>query len=43
MESPAAASGPVLDPFEPGFFDDPYPQYARLRSEAPVHLSLIHI
>ncbi|MEI8000142.1 MAG: cytochrome P450 [Actinomycetes bacterium] len=37
MESPAAASGPVLDPFEPGFFDDPYPQYARLRSEAPVH------
>ena len=28
---------PFLDPFEPGFFDDPYRQYARLRELAPVH------
>jgi cytochrome P450 len=28
-----------LNPFEEGFFDDPYRQYARLRDEAPVHRS----
>jgi len=28
-----------LDPFEPGFFDDPYRQYTRLRQQAPVHRS----
>jgi cytochrome P450 len=28
-----------LNPFEAGFFDDPYRQYARLREEAPVHRS----
>ncbi|WP_280274218.1 cytochrome P450 [Nocardia wallacei] len=27
----------VFNPFEPGFTDDPYPQYARLRAEAPAH------
>ena len=26
---------PVFDPFAPGFTDDPYPQYAALRSGAP--------
>jgi cytochrome P450 len=26
-----------LDPFEPGFFDDPYAQYARSRSQAIAH------
>jgi len=26
---------PVFDPFAPGFTDDPYPQYATLRSGAP--------
>lgn len=31
------ADGPVkFDPLAPGFFDDPYPQYARLRESAPV-------
>jgi cytochrome P450 len=28
-----------LDPFEPGFFDDPYTQYRRLRELRPVHQS----
>lgn len=27
----------VLDPKEPGFWQDPYEQYARIRSDAPVH------
>ncbi|MFM7224843.1 MAG: cytochrome P450 [Actinomycetota bacterium] len=32
---------PVLNPFEPGFFDDPYSRYARVREADPVHLSPI--
>jgi cytochrome P450 len=28
---------PLFDPFAPGFTDDPYPQYAALRAEAPVY------
>ena len=28
-----------LNPFEPGFFDDPYDQYRRLRELRPVHQS----
>jgi cytochrome P450 len=28
---------PRFDPFEPGFFDDPYPHYARLRERNPIH------
>jgi cytochrome P450 len=35
----APGSGLYLNPFEPGFFDNPYAQYARLREEAPVHQS----
>ncbi len=27
----------MLNPFEPGFFDDPYSQYARVREADPVH------
>ena len=30
---------PMLNPFEPGFFDDPYAQYALVRDQDPVHLS----
>ena len=30
-----------LNPFEPGFFADPYAQYARVREVEPVHRSLI--
>src|SRR5713226_2728488 len=30
---------PMLNPFEPGFFDDPYAQYAGVREQDPVHLS----
>lgn len=33
----ATVDAPLFDPFAPGFTDDPYPQYARLRSEAPVY------
>lgn len=43
MVAPASdpAGGDVvgLDPLAPGFFDDPYTQYAALRSSAPVHRS----
>ena len=30
---------PMLNPFEPGFFEDPYAQYALVRDQDPVHLS----
>ena len=33
----AAQASPLFDPFAPGFADDPYPQYAALRDEAPVY------
>jgi cytochrome P450 len=33
----STASEPIFNPFEPGFTDDPYPQYALLREAAPVH------
>src|SRR6516225_8070405 len=32
---------PMLNPFEPGFFDDPYAQYRQVREQDPVHLSPI--
>ena len=33
----------VFDPFEEGYVENPYPQYARLRAGAPVHRSaLLH-
>ena len=28
---------PLFDPFVPGFADDPYPQYATMREQAPVY------
>ena len=31
----------MLNPFEPGYFDDPYAQYAAVREADPVHLSPI--
>jgi len=34
-----AEDGLFLNPFEPGFFDNPYDQYRRLRERAPVHQS----
>jgi cytochrome P450 len=30
---------PMLNPFEPGFFEDPYAQYRLVREQDPVHLS----
>lgn len=33
----------TLNPFEPGFFDDPYAQYTRLREQDPVHLSPLEL
>jgi cytochrome P450 len=39
---PTAGADPVMfNPFEPGFFDRPYEQYARVRAAEPVHLSAI--
>jgi cytochrome P450 len=35
----AAGKGVAFDPFEPGFVDSPYEQYARLRAVDPVHWS----
>ncbi|HEV7523370.1 MAG TPA: cytochrome P450 [Acidimicrobiia bacterium] len=41
-ETPDTGYLPVmLNPFEPGFFDDPYSQYALVRAQDPVHLSPI--
>ncbi len=36
MAAPELSSA-TFDPVEPGFTDDPYDQYARLREHAPVH------
>jgi len=35
--SAAQAAEPLFNPFEPGFTDDPYPQYAAVRAAAPVY------
>ncbi len=35
--SAAQAAAPLFNPFEPGFTDDPYPQYAAVRAAAPVY------
>ena len=43
-ERPAQDTGylpPMLNPFAPGFFDDPYAQYQVVRDQDPVHLSPI--
>src|SRR3954470_23871850 len=41
-ETPAAGYlPPTLNPFEPGFFDDPYAQYRAVREQDPVHQSPI--
>jgi cytochrome P450 len=43
-ETPAPDTGylpPMLNPFEPGFFDNPYAQYQLVREQDPVHLSPI--
>ena len=41
-ETPDTGYLPVmLNPFEPGFFDDPYSQYGLVRDQDPVHLSPI--
>jgi cytochrome P450 len=33
----------MLNPFEPGFFDNPYEQYAQLREHDPVHFSPLEV
>lgn len=35
------AASVVFNPFEPGFFEDPYEQYAALREHDPVHHSVL--
>lgn len=43
-ETPGTGYLPVmLNPFEPGFFDDPYAQYRLVREQEPVHLSPIGV
>ena len=32
---------PMLNPFAPGFFENPYAQYQQVRDQDPVHLSPI--
>src|SRR6185295_5173409 len=41
VRRPRSMLGPTMrfDPFAPGALDDPYPQYALLRAEDPVHWS----
>lgn len=36
-----AETEPLFNPFAPGYAEDPYPQYRRLREEAPVYRSLL--
>src|ERR1700742_2313075 len=33
----------MLNPFEPGYFDDPYAQYAAVREADPIHQSPIGV
>ena len=33
-------TAPTLDPFAPGFFENPYAQYAAIREAGPVHRTL---
>ncbi len=43
-ETPAQDTGylpPMLNPFQPGFFDNPYAQYQLVRDSDPVHLTPI--
>jgi cytochrome P450 len=42
-ETPAEQSylPPMLNPFEPGYFENPYAQYQQVREQDPVHLSPI--
>ncbi|HEX2575628.1 MAG TPA: cytochrome P450 [Aquihabitans sp.] len=40
MSDPATAPVGGLDPFAPGFYEDPYEQYAGLRDHDPVHHSV---
>jgi cytochrome P450 len=37
MTETQALPAPLFNPFAPGFTDDPYPQYAALRAQAPVY------
>ena len=40
MTDPITAPVGGLDPFAPGFYENPYEQYAQLRDHDPVHLSV---
>jgi cytochrome P450 len=37
----STAEAPMLNPFDPGYFENPYPHYAELREQDPVHRSLL--
>src|SRR5579862_9992889 len=43
-ETPDTGYLPVmLNPFEPGYFDNPYAQYRLVREQDPVHMSTIGV
>src|SRR6516225_12009233 len=39
----ASVELPAFDPFEPGFFSDPYSRYRNLRERDPVHHSPLQL
>ncbi len=43
MTEPSAVDAPSWNPFDPAFLTDPYPTYARLRDEDPVHRNALGI
>ncbi len=43
MSETTTGESVMFNPFEPGFFDDPYRQYAALREHDPVHRSPLEV
>jgi cytochrome P450 len=43
MTEPSTVDAPSWNPFDPAFLTDPYPTYARLRDEDPVHRNALGI
>ena len=43
MAGTTTGESAIFNPFEPGFFDDPYAQYAELREHDPVHRSPLEV
>ncbi len=43
MAGTTTGESAIFNPFEPGFFEDPYAQYAELREHDPVHRSPLEV